>query len=57
MTVLTAPLSTDGFELVESTVTVPAAVTQVSLVLAGFAATDLATSGSVTYDDLWVYAE
>lgn len=57
VTVLTAPLSTDGFELVESTVTVPAGVTQVSLVLAGFAATDLATSGSVTYDDLWVYAE
>lgn len=55
--VLTAPLATDGFELVESTVTVPAGVTRVSLVLAGFAATHLSTSGSVTFDDLWVCAE
>ena len=57
VSLLTAPLVTDGFELAASTVRIPAGVTQVRLVLAGFAPTDLETSGSVSYDDVGVYAE
>jgi len=37
-------------------VTIPPLVTQVRVVLTGFAPTDLATRGTVTFDDIGVYA-
>lgn len=55
VTVLTAPHATDGFESLEATVTVPEGVAQVRVVLSGFAATDLATSGTVTFDDIGLF--
>jgi minor extracellular serine protease Vpr len=57
LTVLTAPLTTDGFETLEETVIVPTGVTEVRVVLTGFAATDLATSGTVTFDDVGLFTE
>ena len=56
VSVLTAPLTTSGFAQLEETVTVPAGVTQVRVVLTGFAPTDLATKGTVTFDDVGVFA-
>ena len=53
--VLSAPLQTDGFEALEQSVTIPPLVAQVRVVLAGFAPTDLATTGTVTFDDVGVY--
>jgi hypothetical protein len=53
--VLTAPLSTDGFVTLEKSVTIPAGVAQVRVVLTGFAPTDLRTSGVVTFDDVGLY--
>lgn len=57
VTLLTAPLATDGFELIEETVTVPAGVAEVRVVLTGFAATDLRTGGSVTFDEIGLFGE
>jgi hypothetical protein len=57
VTVLTAPLTTDGFRALEKTVTVPAGVTSVRIVLAGFSATDLRTKGTVTFDNIGLYGE
>ena len=54
--VLSAPLQTDGFRPLEQSVTIPPLVTQVRVVLTGFAPTDLATRGTVTFDDVGVYA-
>jgi hypothetical protein len=54
--VASAPLQTDGFAALEQSVTIPPLVAEVRVVLAGFAATDLATSGTVTFDDVGVYA-
>ena len=54
--VLSAPLQTDGFRPLERSVTIPPLVTQVRVVLTGFAPTDLATRGTVTFDDVGVYA-
>ena len=53
--VLTAPLQTDGFRVLGQSVTVPPLVTQVRVVLTGFAPTDLATRGTVTFDDVGVF--
>lgn len=36
-------------------VTVPAGVTKIQLVLVGFSLTDMATSGTVWFDDIWVW--
>jgi hypothetical protein len=55
--VLTAPVQTDGFRTLEQSVTIPPLVTQVRVVLTGFAPTDLATRGTVTFDDVGVYAQ
>ena len=55
--VLSAPLQTDGFRALERSVTIPPLVTQVRVVLTGFAPTDLATGGTVTFDDIGVYAQ
>ncbi|HEX7255721.1 MAG TPA: CARDB domain-containing protein, partial [Gaiellaceae bacterium] len=53
--VLTGPLQTDGFSVLEQSVTIPPLVMQVRVVLTGFAPTDLATRGTVTFDDVGVY--
>jgi hypothetical protein len=54
--VLAAPLQTDGFATLERSVTIPPLVTEVRVVLTGFAPTDLATRGTVTFDDIGVFA-
>jgi hypothetical protein len=54
--ILTAPLQTDGFRVLEQSVTIPPLVTKVRVVLTGFAPTDLATRGTVTFDDVGVFA-
>jgi len=36
-------------------ITVPAGVTQVRLTLVGFSPADLATHGSVWFDDIWMW--
>jgi CARDB/Cadherin-like domain len=56
VTLLTAPLSTAGFTTLEQAVTIPAGVASVQIVLSGFAATDLATAGTVTFDDVGLFA-
>ncbi|MBI4258989.1 MAG: hypothetical protein HY658_00325 [Actinobacteria bacterium] len=53
---LTAPLSTAGFVDLEQTITVPAGVTAVRVVLTGFAPTDTRTAGTVVFDDVGLYA-
>jgi hypothetical protein len=55
--VLSAPLQTDGFKALERSVTIPPLVTQVRVVLSGFAPTDLKTRGTVTFDDVGVYEQ
>jgi hypothetical protein len=52
---LAAPLSANTFVTLERAVTIPAGVTAVRLVLAGFAPTDTRTSGSVTFDHVGLY--
>jgi hypothetical protein len=54
---LTAPLVTQGFATLEQTVTVPIGVVQVRVVLTGFASTDAATSGTVTFDDVGLFEQ
>jgi hypothetical protein len=54
--VLSGPLQTDGFRTLEQSVTIPPLVTEVRVVLTGFAPTDLATRGTVTFDDVGVFA-
>lgn len=54
---ITAPLSTVGFMPLDQTVTVPLGVAQVRVFLAGFAATDSATNGTVTFDDVGLFAQ
>jgi hypothetical protein len=56
VTLITAPLTTSGFQTLEQTVTIPAGVTQVRVVLTGFAPTDTATAGTVTFDDVGLFA-
>lgn len=53
---ITAPTLTLGFQTLEQTVTIPAGVAQARVVLTGFAATDVATAGTVTFDDVGLYA-
>ena len=57
VSLLTAPLVTDGFAALEKNVTIPKGVAKVQVVLAGFAATDLATAGTVTFDDVGLFAQ
>jgi hypothetical protein len=56
VTLATAPLTTAGFRTLENTVTIPAGVTQVRVVLKAFAPTDVSTAGSVTFDDVGIYS-
>ena len=57
VTVLTAPLATDGFAALTKNVTIPQGVANVRVVLAGFAPTDLHTTGTVTFDDVGLFAQ
>jgi immune inhibitor A len=56
-TMLVAPLTTGGFEMLERTVTIPAGVADVRIVLRGFAPGDLATTGAVTFDDVGLFEQ
>jgi hypothetical protein len=56
VTLLTAPLTTSGFAALEKTFSVPAGAASVRIVLAGFSPTDLGTAGTVTFDDIGLYA-
>jgi len=56
VTALTAPLSTTGFQDLATTVTVPAGVTQVRIVLSGFSLLDPATRGTVSFDDVRLFS-
>jgi hypothetical protein len=49
------PLATDGLATLERSVTPPPGVVKVRVVLFGFAATDLRTAGTVTFDDVGLY--
>jgi hypothetical protein len=55
--VLTAPVQTDSFRVLEQSVRIPPLVTQVRVVLTGFAPTDLATRGTVTFDDVGLFTQ
>ncbi len=54
---ITAPVSTQGFETFESTVTIPAGVASVRVSLSGFAPTDMATTGTVTFDEVGLFEQ
>jgi hypothetical protein len=54
---ITLPRLTDGFDLFERSVTIPAGVAEVRVVLFGFAPTDLRTAGTVAFDDVGLYDE
>ena len=56
VTALTAPLSTEGFKDLSTTLTVPAGVTQARVVLTGFSLLDPAARGTVTFDDVRLFA-
>ena len=56
MRLVTAPFQTVGFQTLEQAVTIPAGVAQVRVVLNGFAPTDVAASGTVTFDDVGLFA-
>jgi hypothetical protein len=53
---VTTPLTSVGFSTLEQSVTIPAGVATVRVVLTGFAPTDLATAGTVTFDDVGLFA-
>ena len=55
VTLLTTPLITNGFTILEQSVTVPSGVTEVRVTLRGFAVTDPATLGEVTFDDVGLF--
>jgi immune inhibitor A len=56
VTAATAPLTTTGFATMNATVTIPEGVAAVRVVLRAFAPTDLATTGTVTFDDVQLFA-
>ena len=56
VTLITAPLTTQGFQALERTVTIPSGVASVRISLKGFAPTDLATAGTVKFDDVGLFA-
>jgi serine protease AprX len=53
---IAAPLTTVGFQILEQSVTIPAGVAKVRVVLSAFAPTDVATSGTATFDDVGLFA-
>jgi hypothetical protein len=52
LSLLSLPKVTAGFATVERAITIPAGVTAVRIVLTGFSATDAATAGTVTFDNV-----
>jgi immune inhibitor A len=57
VTLLVAPVSTGGFETLERTVSIPAGVADVRIVLRAFAPGDVATAGTVTFDDVGLFEQ
>jgi hypothetical protein len=53
--VIGAPPESIALSELERSVTVPARVSRVSVVLTGFAPTDFATAGSVAFDDVGLF--
>jgi len=49
---ISVPTATSGFTTLQQALTVPANVAQLRIVLTGFSATDLRTSGTVTFDNV-----
>jgi hypothetical protein len=56
-TVIGAPLNTDGFVALESRVKLPPGVSQVRVLLTGFSPLDRLTAGTVTFDDIGLFAD
>ena len=54
-TLITAPLATEGFRMLESDVAVPADVVAVQVRLAGFSPLDGSASGRVAFDDVGLF--
>jgi serine protease AprX len=52
---VTAPLESIAFSELERTVTIPAGVSHARVVLTGFAPTDIATAGTVAFDDVGLF--
>ena len=50
VTLITAPLTTSSFATLQQTVAIPVGVAQVRVKLTGFALTDTATAGTMTFD-------
>ncbi len=57
VSLLTAPLTTNGFVTLETEVTIPVGVTQVRVVLTGFAPTDTHTAGTITFDAVGLFEQ
>lgn len=55
VSILTGPLTTAGYQVLDGIVTVPSGVASVRIVLVGFSPTDTATAGTVTFDDVGLY--
>jgi hypothetical protein len=55
VTLITAPLTTSSFATLQQTVAIPVGVAQVRVKLTGFALTDTATAGTVTFDNVGLY--
>lgn len=55
ITLVTAPVTTAGFTKLEQLITIPQGVAQVRVKLVGFAPTDTATAGSVTFDEVGLF--
>jgi hypothetical protein len=52
VSLLSVPRVTEGYATLEQALTVPAGVTAVRIILTGFSATDLRTTGTLTFDDV-----
>jgi hypothetical protein len=52
VSLISVPTATSGFTNLSQSLTVPANVAQLRIVLTGFSATDLRTSGTVTFDNV-----
>lgn len=55
ITLVTAPVTTAGFNKLEQVITIPQGVAQVRVKLVGFAPTDTATAGTVTFDEVGLF--
>jgi hypothetical protein len=55
ITLVTAPVTTAGFNKLERLITIPQGVAQVYVKLIGFAPTDTATAGTVTFDEVGLF--